>query len=84
MQSETSNTKKIDKRTWVILAALAITGQIAWAVENTWFNSFVYETITPDPRPVAWMVAASAIVATLTTISHGHLERPDEVEVGKA
>ena len=73
MKSEISNTKKIDKRTWVILAALAITGQIAWAVENTWFNSFVYETITPDPRPVAWMVAASAIVATLTTIILGTL-----------
>lgn len=72
MESDTS-VKKITSRTWVILAALAITGQIAWAVENTWFNSFVYETITPDPRPVAWMVAASAVVATLTTIIMGTL-----------
>ena len=55
------------------MAALAITGQIAWAVENTWFNNFVYDTITPDPRPVAWMVAASALVATLTTILMGTL-----------
>jgi MFS family permease len=55
------------------MAALAITGQIAWAVENTWFNTFVYDTITPDPRPVAWMVAASAITATLTTLLMGTL-----------
>lgn len=60
-------------RTWFIMAALAITGQIAWAVENSWFNTFVYDTITPDPRPVAWMVAASAITATLTTLLMGTL-----------
>jgi len=55
------------------MAALAVTGQIAWAVENSWFNTFVYDTITPDPRPVAWMVAASAITATLTTLLMGTL-----------
>ena len=53
--------------------ALALTGQIAWAVENSWFNTFVYDTITPDPRPVAWMVAGSAITATLTTLFMGTL-----------
>ena len=53
--------------------ALAFTGQIAWAVENSWFNTFVYDTITPDPRPVAWMVAFSAITATLTTLVMGTL-----------
>ncbi len=62
---------RINARAWVIMAALAITGQIAWAVENTWFNTFVYDTITPDPRPIAWMVAASAITATLTTLLMG-------------
>jgi hypothetical protein len=38
------------------MLALALVGQIAWAVENSWFNTFVFDTITPDPRPVAWMV----------------------------
>jgi len=55
------------------MAALAVTGQIAWAVENSWFNTFVYDTITPDPRLVAWMVAASAITATPTTLIMGTL-----------
>jgi MFS family permease len=63
----------ITARAWLIMAALAITGQIAWAVENTWFNTFVYDNLTPDPRPVAYMVAASAITATLTTLLMGTL-----------
>jgi len=64
---------KIPTRAWIALALLATTGQIAWAVENSWFNTFVYDMLTPDPRPVAWMVAASAITATLTTLIMGTL-----------
>jgi MFS family permease len=33
----------------------------------------MYNNITPDPRPISWMVAASAIAATLTTILMGTL-----------
>jgi MFS family permease len=64
---------RISARTWFVMTALALTGQIAWAVENSWFNTFVYDTVTPDPRPIAWMVAASAITATVTTILMGTL-----------
>jgi MFS family permease len=64
---------RLTSRTWFVMLALALTGQIAWAVENSWFNTFVYDTITPDPRPVAWMVAGSAITATLTTLFMGTL-----------
>lgn len=66
-------TTRLSARTWFVLAALATTGQIAWAVENSWFNTFVYDVLTPDPRPIAWMVAASAITATLTTLLMGTL-----------
>ena len=65
------------------MIALAVTGQIAWAVENTWFNTFVFDTITPDPRPVSWMVAASAIVATLTTIFIGTLSDRTRAKWGR-
>jgi MFS family permease len=68
-----TSSERISPRVWFVMAALAITGQIAWAVENSWFNTFVFDTITPDPRPVAWMVAASAITATLTTLLMGTL-----------
>lgn len=73
MSTSPSPFTRISPRAWFVMAALAITGQIAWAVENSWFNTFVYDTITPDPRPVAWMVAASAITATLTTLLMGTL-----------
>ncbi len=33
----------------------------------------MYDKITPDPRPISWMVAASAVAATLTTIFMGTL-----------
>jgi MFS family permease len=70
---QNSSSPRITTRTWFVMTALALTGQIAWAVENSWFNTFVYDTITPDPRPVAWMVAGSAITATLTTLLMGTL-----------
>ena len=69
----TISSPRITTRTWIVMTALALTGQIAWAVENSWFNTFVYDVLTPDPRPVAWMTAASAITATLTTLLMGTL-----------
>lgn len=67
------NSTSLSKRIWVGLVALGFAGQLAWAVENQFFNTFVYDRITPDPRPISWMVAASAITATLTTILMGTL-----------
>jgi len=69
----TESSSRLTSRAWFVMFALALTGQIAWAVENSWFNTFVYDTLTPDPRPVAWMTAASAITATLTTLLMGTL-----------
>lgn len=65
--------KKISRSVWVALLALGFAGALAWAVENQFFNTFVYDRISPDPRPIAWMVAASAITATLTTLLMGTL-----------
>jgi MFS family permease len=60
-------------RLWVALILLGFAGQLAWGVENQFFNTFMYDHIIPDPRPISWMVAASAITATLTTILMGTL-----------
>lgn len=68
-----SSSRQITTRVWIVMFALAIAGQLAWAIENSWFNSFVFHVVTPDPRPVAWMVACSAITATLTTLLMGTL-----------
>jgi MFS family permease len=63
----------LTKKIWVAIILLAFAGQLAWGVENQFFNTFMYNNITPDPRPISWMVAASAVTATLTTILMGTL-----------
>jgi MFS family permease len=64
---------QLSRRIWTGLILLGFAGQLAWGVENQFFNTFMYDKITPDPRPISWMVAASAIAATLTTILMGTL-----------
>jgi MFS family permease len=67
------NPSSLSKKTWIAIILLAFSGQLAWGVENQFFNTFMYDKITPDPRPISWMVAASAVAATLTTILMGTL-----------
>ena len=64
---------KLGARNWVAVVLLAFSGQIAWAVENSWFNTFVNDVISPDPRVISLMVAFSAVTATLTTLVMGTL-----------
>lgn len=64
---------KIGKRFWVTLILFGLFGQLAWVIENMYFNLFLYNTISGEPQAIAWMVAASAITATLTTIFMGAL-----------
>ncbi len=61
----------ISNRVMAALVLLGLSGQIAWAVENQYFNTFMYNHITPDPQPVSWMVAITAVVSTVTTILMG-------------
>ncbi|NLN69622.1 MAG: MFS transporter [Chloroflexi bacterium] len=82
-KKENTSQSLLTSRAWAVMLALALTGQIAWAVENSWFNTFVFDTITPDPRPVAWMVAASAVTATLTTLIMGTLSDRSRTRWGK-
>ena len=37
----------IPSSAWFVLAVLTVTGQIAWAVENLWFTTFVPDELTP-------------------------------------
>ncbi len=61
------------KFSWWSVYILGFLGSLAWGVENQYFNTFIYNEITPDPRPISWMVAASAITATLASIFIGAL-----------
>ena len=61
------------KNNWTILLLFGIMGQIAWSVENMYFNLFVFDTISPSLDTVTLMVQLSGIVATVTTLVAGVL-----------
>ncbi|MBE7078219.1 MAG: MFS transporter [Clostridiales bacterium] len=61
------------KQNWWILVLFGLIGQIAWSVENMYFNLFVFETIAPDLDVVTLMVQLSGIAATVTTLVAGTL-----------
>ena len=61
------------RRNWWILVLFGMIGQIAWAVENMYFNVFVFDTIAPDLDAVTLMVQLSGIAATVTTLIAGTL-----------
>ena len=64
-------TEKISRKNWVLIWVLGMAGQICWNIENSWFNTFVYRKIAPDPAIVAWMVGVSAVVSTFCTFLIG-------------
>ncbi len=61
------------KQNWWILVLFGLIGQIAWSVENMYFNLFVYETIEPNLGVITLMVQLSGIAATVTTLIAGTL-----------
>ena len=60
-------------RTWAALLIFGLFGQIAWVIENMYFNVFLYNTISGDTAMIAAMVSASAVTATVTTLVMGAL-----------
>lgn len=60
-------------RTWAALLIFGLFGQIAWVIENMYFNVFLYNTISGDTSMIAAMVAWSAVTATVTTLIMGAL-----------
>ena len=64
-----------NKRTkfWLTLVIFSLVGQIAWVVENMYFNVFIYKMFNASASDISLMVALSAISAALTTIFIGAL-----------
>ena len=58
---------------WAVLIIFSLTGQIAWVVENMYFNVFIYKMFRASASDIALMVTASAVAATLTAILMGAL-----------
>ncbi|WP_099332818.1 MFS transporter [Actinomyces minihominis] len=66
-----STLERLQPRFMTAVVILGLTGQLAWTVENMYLNVFVYQTITDSPHVIATMVAASALVAAITTLFIG-------------
>ncbi len=65
--------EKIGGRMWTILILFGLIGQLAWTLENMYFNVFVYNVFGASSEWIATMVAASAATATVTTLLMGAL-----------
>ncbi|MBQ9685319.1 MAG: MFS transporter [Oscillospiraceae bacterium] len=66
-------TTKLGARKWLVLILIGLFGQFAWTIENMYFNVFLYNTISTDPKYIAAMVGWSAAAATATTLLMGAL-----------
>ena len=64
---------KKDKRFYLALVIFCLTGQVAWTVENMYFNVFIYKMFHASASDISLMVAASAVAATVTTLLIGAL-----------
>lgn len=60
-------------RFWLALTIFSLTGQVAWVVENMYFNVFVYRMFHASAGAISLMVGASAAAATVTTLLIGAL-----------
>ena len=64
---------KLSKRTWFNIILFGFIGQVAWNVENMYFNTFLFNEIGGTTDDINVMVAASAVSAVLTTFIMGAL-----------
>lgn len=64
---------KLGSKFWLSLTVFSLMGQIAWVVENMYFNVFIYKMFNATAADISNMVAASAVTATLTTVFMGAL-----------
>ncbi|MBR4291922.1 MAG: MFS transporter [Oscillospiraceae bacterium] len=64
---------KRNGRFYLALVIFCLTGQVAWTVENMYFNVFIYKMFHASAEAISAMVAASAVAATVTTLLIGAL-----------
>ena len=66
-------TTKRNGKFWLALVIFCLTGQVAWVVENMYFNVFIYKMFNASASAISAMVAASSVAATVTTLLIGAL-----------
>ena len=62
---------KLSGKFWTTLVIFSFIGQVAWVVENMYFNVFIYKMFHATAADISLMVAASAVSATVTTLLVG-------------
>ena len=67
------NKTKKSPKFWFALVIFSLVGQIAWVMENMYFNVFIYKMFNASAEAISGMVAASAVAATVTTLLIGAL-----------
>lgn len=65
--------KKLSPSLILNILLFGFMGQVAWAVENNFFNLFLFNEIGGTPQDISNMVMASSVVAVLTTLFMGSL-----------
>ena len=66
--------KNREKSTFYLtLIIFSLIGQVAWVVENMYFNVFIYKMFNASAQAISAMVSASAVAATVTTLLIGAL-----------
>lgn len=65
--------EKFSRKNWFLLLLFGTIGQIAWSVENMFFNAFVYDDVAKSLDTVTLMVQLSGIAATVVTLIAGTL-----------
>ena len=65
--------KRLNKKFWTVLAIFGLMGQVAWVVENMYFNVFLYKMFHASAAEISLMVSLSSIAATITTLLIGAL-----------
>ena len=64
---------KSSSKFYLALVIFSLVGQIAWVMENMYFNVFIYKMFNASAEAISGMVAASAVAATVTTLLIGAL-----------
>ena len=59
------------RKFYLALVIFSLVGQVAWVMENMYFNVFIYKMFNASAEAISAMVAASAVAATVTTLLVG-------------
>lgn len=62
---------KLGTKFWISMLVFGLMGQVAWVVENMYFNVFIYKMFNASAADISAMVMASAVTAAVTTIIMG-------------